>query len=338
MQNEAAPAQAQETESEYKHVNPNFQAAGDAPAQGLDAILDEVEGKPAKTEGKPPQGGKQPPKGGNLKPDSGKLAETPKAQAPELFEIKVNGKTQRLTRDELIARAQLSESATSRFEEAAQARKQVEKIISTARSNPIEALMDPALGLSKDQIRDAFEKWYAQEYIDPETLTPEQLRLRDAEAKLKAYETAESESKAKKEAEEQEQLTARETENLQKTIVEAMESSGLPKTKFFVSRMAFYMRQNLLNGWEAPTSVIVAQVRKERQEIMSDLTESSDPETLIALLGDGVVNKIRQHDLKKLREKRAPSFQPSTPREESETEEKVDYAEVKKAMRRNWGV
>lgn len=331
MQNEAAPAQDTQ-ESEYKHVNPNFQAAEDAPAQGLDAILDEVEGKPKKQapqkgapqQGKPATGAKPP-------------AQEP-AKAPELFEIKVNGKTQRLTRDELIARAQLSESATSRFEEAAQARKQVEKIISTARSNPIEALMDPALGLSKDQIRDAFEKWYAQEYIDPETLTPEQLRLRDSEAELKAYKDREREAKEKAEQEEQEKLTHQQTENLQKTIVEAMESSGLPKTKFFVSRMAFYMRQNLLNGWEAPTSVIVAQVRKERQEIMSDLTESSDPETLIALLGDGVVNKIRQHDLKKLREKRAPSFQPSQPREESETEEKVDYAEVKRAMRKQWGV
>lgn len=337
MANEAAPAQDTQ-ESEYKHVNPNFQAADSEPAQGLDAILDEVEGKPKK----PAQSGKQPPKGGNLKSDSGKpadLGKAPPAQdKPELFEIKVNGKTQRLTRDELIARAQLSESATSRFEEAAQARKQVEKIISTARSNPIEALMDPALGLSKDQIRDAFEKWYAQEYIDPETLTPEQLRLRDSEAELKAYKDREREAKEKAEQEEQEKLTHQQTENLQKTIVEAMESSGLPKTKFFVSRMAFYMRQNLLNGWEAPTSVIIAQVRKERQEIMSDLTESSDPETLIALLGDGVVNKIRQHDLKKLREKRAPSFQPSTPREESETEEKVDYAEVKRAMRKQWGV
>lgn len=308
-------------------------AKGGQPKGGLDAIVDAVEadGKPAKAA-----------KAADPKEPPGKAAADPKAPppaAPQLHEVKVNGKTFRLTTEELIARAQLAESATSRFEEAAKSRKQVEGIIANARQNPIEALMDPALGLTKDQIRDAFESWYAREYIDPTTLTPEQLELRDAKAKLKSFEDADKAAKAKTQAEEQEKLTTKQMETLQSEIVEAMEASGLPKTKFFVSRMAFYMRQNLINGWKAPISVVVSQVRKERQEIMSDLTDSSDAETLIATLGDGVVNKIRSHDLKKLREKRAPSFMPPADNGQSDhTDEKVDYSEVKRAMRRQWGV
>lgn len=304
---------------------------GDAPPQGLDAIVDAVEGKPKKQAA-------QPAKAQAPKTDAPKEA-APKPAAPatpEYFELKVNGKTQRVTKDELILKAQMAEAANDKFSEAAKTKKQVEKIISTARSNPIQALMDPALGLTKDQIKDAFEKWYAAEYIDPETLTPEQLKLRDAEARLKAYEDAEKEAKAKAEADEQEKLTNQQLEHLQNQITEAMDRSGLPKTKFIVSRIAFYMRENLTKGWDAPMDLIISQVRKERQAMMSDLTESSDPETLIAMLGEGVVNKIRQHDLKKLREKRAtPSFGQQKPEESQEpTEEKVDYAEVKRAMRR----
>lgn len=325
-------------ESSYKHVIPNFNPPADEPAKpGLDSIVDEVEGKQPKAA----QPKKKASASGAQNPTAPKAEPLKPSPQEELYEIKVNGKVMKLPLKDIIARAQLTEASQERFSEASKQRKHVEKIISTARSNPIQALMDPALGLSKEQIRDAFEEWYAREYIDPEHMTPEQLRLRDAEAKIKAYEEAEQAAKQRAEQEEQEKLTAAETANLQKTIIEAMESSGLPKTKFFVERMAFYMRQNLLNGWDAPINVIVAQVRKERQAIMSDLTESSDPETLIAMLGEGIVNKIRQHDLKKLREKRARTFSvPSDSAESSQSssDEKVDYAEVKRAMRRQWGI
>lgn len=222
----------------------------------------------------------------------------------ELYEVKVNGKVVKMTRDEVISHASMSHAAQSKFEEAAKTRKQVEKIISTAKSNPIQALMDPSLGLTKDQIRDAFEKWYTAEYIEPETLSPDQRKMKELEQKLRKYEQDEQEKLLRSQQEQEEQLTNKQREYLQNQIIEAMDKSGLPKTKFLAGRMAFYMRENLKNGWEAPIEMIVSQVKKERQAMMSDLVSHSEGESLIQMLGDEVVNKIRQHDLKQLRSKR----------------------------------
>lgn len=231
--------------------------------------------------------------------------DAPKAlHTDELFEVKVNGKIVKMTMQELRDNASMSGAANEKFSEAKKNKAEVDRIVNSAKKNPIEALMDPALGLTKDQIRDAFEKWYSKEYIEPEQLTPDQRKMKAYEEKLKNYEEQEKTAKEKAENEENEKLTTKQREYLQGQIIEALESSGLPKTKFFASRMAFYMRQNMQNGWEAPISMIVQQVKNERQSIMSDLSEGSTAEQLIAALGEGVINKIRKHDLEKLRSNR----------------------------------
>jgi hypothetical protein len=254
---------------------------------------------------------------------------------PDVYEVKVNGKVVNMTREEVIAHASMSSAANSRFEEAARTKKQIDKIISTAKSNPIEVLMDPALGLSKDQIRDAFEKWYTQEFIEPETLTPEQRRMKELESRISKYEKEENEKVSKEKADQEEQLTSRQREHLQGQIIEAIDQSGLPKTKFIAQRMAFYMRENLVNGWDAPLSMIVSQVKKERQAMMSDLVESADGEVLINMLGDGVVQKIRSHDLKQLREKRkVPSSFGGSPTPSDQPDEKISYREVNDRLRK----
>ncbi len=167
-----------------------------------------------------------------------------------------------------------------------------------------KAFIDYANTLPPEQRRKAVEDFYMKEYIEPETLSADQKRIKEYEAQLKKYQDDELANKQKLENDEQEKLTNQQREYLQGQIIEAMEASGLPKTKFFVSRMAFYMRENMKNGWEAPIGMIVKQVQNERQSIMSDMAEGASPEQLIALLGDGVTNKIRAHDLKLLRERR----------------------------------
>lgn len=267
--------------------------------------------------------------------------ETAKSSAPqqtnEMFEVKVNGKTVKMTRQQVIDNASMSTAAQEKFSEAKKSRAEADRIINSAKTNPIEALMDPALGLSKDQIRAAFEKWYSKEYIEPEALTPDQRKMKEYEEKVKKYEEQEKTAKEKAEADENEKLTNRQREFLQGQIIEALESSGLPKTKFFASRMAFYMRQNMQNGWEAPISMIVQQVKNERQGMMTDMSEGSTAEQLIAALGENVINKIRKHDLEQLRAKRnvqAPQLNGSKPSGATSTGiKKASWSEVQSRLR-----
>lgn len=242
-------------------------------------------------------------------------ASSPKSQSDpgEMYEIPVNGRMVKMTRQEMIDHASMGRAANDKFNEARKMKQETEAWKSKAQKNMIEALQDPALGLSKDQIRDEFEKWYTKEFIEPESLSQDERKMREREAKVKKWEEEQEQKKLKDQEDEETQLTNQQRAHLQSQIIEAMDASGLPKTKFFVSRMAFYMRQNALNGWEAPKEMIVKQVLEERKSILSDMSEGSTAEQLISLLGEGVINKIRKHDLEKLRASRGQMSRPASP-------------------------
>ncbi len=256
---------------------------------------------------------------------------------PEMWDVKVNGKMVKMTRQEALDNASMSYAANDKFNEAAKLRKQVDSILSKAKSNPIEALMDPSLGLTKDQIRAAFEKWYTDEYIEPETLNADQKKAREYEIRLKKYEDQEKLAKEKAAQDEEERLTSQQRDYLQGQIIEAMEASGLPKTKFFVSRMAFYMRQNALNGWDAPINLIVKQVQNERQSMMGDMSDGATPEQLVALLGESASQKINSYYLKQLRDKRGQFAPAATNNPRAGTGplsgEKISSSEVTRRLR-----
>jgi hypothetical protein len=261
----------------------------------------------------------------------------PDAASQERYEVKVNGKIHKLTRDELIQKASLGYSAHEKFEESAKQRKEIEKITSNIKKNPVEALMDPSLGLSEDQIRSAFEQWYHNKFILKEELSPEQRRQAERDAKLKRYEEEELKQNKAKEEEELNQVTAREREHLQKTIIDALEASKLPRTKAVVGRIAFYMRENRINGWDAPMEHIMELVKNERREEYKELGQVATVEELIDLLGPDLIKKIRQHDLQQLRSKReARGFSEPFPQSGSKPRERISMDEVSKRLR-NWG-
>lgn len=257
-------------------------------------------------------------------------------QTQEMFEVKVNGRTVKMTRQEVLDSASMSHAANDKFNEAKKQRSEVDRIISSAKKNPIEALMDPALGLTKDQVRDAFEKWYAKEFIEPDTLNADQKQLRAAEERLRKYEEKEKENKQKEETDAQEKMTTQQREYLQGQIIEALDKSNLPKTPQTVSRIAFYMRQNLMNGWDAPMDMIVRQVQKERQESFRSEAQASTVEQVIDLLGEDFVNKIRKHDLEQLRKKRElPPVDSSAQQRRSDSNDsvRISSAEVNRRLR-----
>lgn len=255
--------------------------------------------------------------------------------APEIFEIKSNGRVVKMTRREVIDHASMSYAATAKFQEAAQTRKQVDKIINTAKTSPIEALMDPSLGLTKDQIRDAFEKWYKKEYIDPETLSPQEREFNSMKEELERRRREDQDRDVRTKQEKEQLETAQYRQEYERQIVEALEKSDLPKTKYIASRVAFYLRQNNQNGWDAPMSLIVSQVKREQQQLMTGQLSGIDGDGLIGLLGEDIVNKIRQADLRRLRSKRYEGHQQSNAASysSSSTDERISYSDVNKRLR-----
>ncbi len=260
----------------------------------------------------------------------------PKTEAPKLYDVKVNNKVVKMTEQELVLHASKSHAADSRFNEAAKMREQHQRFQEQVKKNAIQALMDPELGLTKDQIREQFESWYNDEFIETEKLSPDQKRAKDLEAQIKKYEEKEKAELEKKAADEEEVSLGKEREYYQGQIIDAMEKSGLPKTEDNAKRMAFYMRQNLKNGWDAPIEMIVQQVKNDQKSWGSNLTEHSTVEQMIEVLGEGVIQKINQHYLNQLRESRktgTQSFGKVSDPTPKDSNKKASYADVDDKLR-----
>jgi len=259
--------------------------------------------------------------------------------AEEMFELKVNGKQLKMTKSEVIRRAQLAEASQERYDEAAKLSKEAKKIIENAKTNPIQALMDPALGLTKQQIQKAFEEWYHAEVIESEALSDDEKELREYRKEKAAREQAEKEAKERAEHEAKEskikELTVKQQEIIQNQLIQAMDEAGLPKTAAIASRMAFFMRQAIEQGWDdVPPQMIAEQVRKETQGMTRSLGSTATAEQLIDLFGDDVINKIRKYDLEQLRSKRRiDKNEPSKSSQLTESDKKVSYDEVDKKLR-----
>lgn len=224
--------------------------------------------------------------------------------AEEFYDVKIDGKVHKMSREELISHAQMSKAAHAKFEEAAKVRKQMERIAQTVKKNPIEALMDPSLGLSKNQIRAAMEEWYEREFIHPSTLSPEQLKMKELEREVMSYRKQQEMAQQKAEQDQLNQATEQQRTLLQEKIVQGMEKTGLPINRELAKRVAFYMKQAHQQGWDAPIEFIANQVKKEYREMNANISKDASVEQIISIFGEEIVQKINQHYLKQLRDKR----------------------------------
>lgn len=263
---------------------------------------------------------------------SAENAET-KPAGPKYYEIE----GERVSADEYKRMKSLASGSHKKFEEAAQMRKEAENVLSKLRDpkQAIRLLEDPKLGLSREQIIGAMEEWYNERVIEPSKLTPEQQKLKDAEERLAEYKAKEDAEKAKEQEDQEKQRDQDEAKRLQSEVLEALKTSGLPKTRFTASRMAHWMRVNEMKGLNAPAALLIEQVRKETRDLMGSLLEASDGDTLANLLGENTIKKVRKYDIERIRARRGQGTEkPVVERDASPAvEERLSIEEVKRRER-----
>jgi|GEM_PF-6936030 hypothetical protein len=232
---------------------------------------------------------------------------------PKTYKIKVDDNEIELPEDEVIRRAQLGSAATKRFEEAAHLKSNIKKLVDTLKSNPIEALFDPALGLTKDQLRLQFENWYKKEFIDPEMLSPEQRRIKELEAN---EERRVKEAEVYKQQQEQETLR-RQTEiakqEYEKKIIAALENSKLPKSEVTIRAMARYLELAHQNNLDLPIETLSSLVYNDQLNHTKHFITQFEGQQLIDFLGEEIINKIRKADLARLKAGHSPQSAQSQP-------------------------
>lgn len=248
----------------------------------------------------------------------------PEVKVPNIKKLKykVDGKEfeESLNLDDeesLRHHVQMSKAAQKRMSEAANEKKQVQQFVRALKENPLAVLNNPSLGLDFRKLAEQ----YLLEEIQRETMSPEQIKLKQAE---KIIQERENEFKSKREKEEQaqiEQLQSHYVQEYEKTIVTALSDSGLPKNPMTVKRMAELMQKNIQHGMDLEPKDLARLVREELVSELQSIVGDSDGDSLLSLLGDGVSDKIRKHDLASLNKKmmnQSKQVSPST----SEKQEK----------------
>lgn len=218
-------------------------------------------------------------------------------EAIEKYKIMVDGLEEEVDLPELKKRAQKASSADKKWQESAKIRRQSEDLIRLLKSDPLRVLSHPSLG---HDVRKIAEDFLFQR-IQEDAMTPEQKESADAKRKVKEYEEMIQAQKSEEEKKRADALRARYEDSYSRDIIETLKTSGLPQTPSTVKRMAYYMHQALIKGYELKAGDVVDLVKTDYETEIKELFGPLDAERLISLLGEDTAKKIRLADLSKLK-------------------------------------
>lgn len=253
--------------------------------------------------------------------------------APQIkkFKLKVDGDDFEEEIDlsneaELVKRFQLAKAAEKRISQSKAEKQKAMEIL--------KAFEDGTLLKKHPKSRELAEK-FLLEQLEDEMLTPEQKEYKQLKAFKEQKEREEAESKkaeAEAIAKQREQSIA---QQFQKTIIDALDKSGLPKTPDLAKRMATIMKKNLDLGLDLTSDDLVAEVKSEANAMLKALVGSASGDQLIALLGEDVAKKIRAYDVQRLKSQTGtqPKKEPSVKSPKSEDGRPLTLDEWKEQVR-----
>lgn len=261
----------------------------------------------------------------------------PQESTPQRYKIKANGQEHEVSLEEALKLAELGKGAGSKFEEAAKMRKQTEAFMKRLKEDPLSVLQDKNLGINFREL--AEEYLYSQ--IQDEQLSPAERKQRELEEELKKYRSKEQEEATKKQQEQELRAQQHYEQHYDRLITDGLTKSGLPKTVTTVRSVAKYLDMALEAGYEASVEDIIPLVKQDYINSIKELFGASDGDTLLALLGDEVTNKIRKSDLARLRN--SQQTQPSQSKQSEPSPSKannkpMDKYQAAEMVRRKLGI
>lgn len=241
--------------------------------------------------------------------------------------LKVNGK-QREVKDynDMVRLAQLGLAANEKFQQASEKIRQAEAIVELLQTNPEKALQ--RLGYD---VRQMAENYLRQE-LEKEVLTDEQRKVMELEQKLAEYETEKKQKEEHEKASRIAELQAHYETELSDKIINAIETYKLPRNERTISRIAEKLYVALESGYEIDPIDVAPIVKQEVEEELRGMYGTLDVDSMLALLGEDNLKKIREHELKKVKEKAPQNPIKTTPVATAVPEQK-ETPKSKKATR-----
>jgi hypothetical protein len=242
--------------------------------------------------------------------------------------------------DELLAAYSKVKASNKRFEEAAIERKRaseekakVEELKNKMKSDPWAILSE----LGTDPRKMAED--YLIKQLEFDSLTPEQKKALDLEAKLKEYEDREAsakkaeEERAKAEEDEKnkkeiERLSHEYAKQYEAEFLEALSATKLPRSPALVKSVAEKMHTALEQGYELSVKQAVKIVEREIMDYKKALIKDMDPDMLADFLEEDGLKKVRQRDVKNLKN--------PTPKKDDKAKETEDKKEDAPTSPEEW--
>lgn len=202
---------------------------------------------------------------------------------------------QEVTLDELLERYEHRSASHKRFEEAAALRKEVEQYVNYLRQSPVEALQ--ALQIDPRTVAER----YLQEAIEDAKLTDEQKEIRrlqrenqDHQKRIKMTEQERAQVKLAQDTERYQ------TEYLQ-SFSTALDGAGLAPSPATIARMAAIMDGALDNGVPLEPAEAAQMVSEQMSYELLESLEPLSGEQLISVLGEGLLKRIREADIARVK-------------------------------------
>lgn len=265
-------------------------------------------------------------------PENRQPAAEPKP-APKTFKLKTAKGEREVSEDELVTLASMNAAERDHLEVTQAEAKKAQDFMRRLKENPKSALADPSVG---HDIKKLAIDWL-KEAMEEERLTPEQRRLRELEAKLKAKEDAEAETQKQAEAKKQEAFIQQQREHYVKLVTDAMGETGLPKSGPAADRAAQrivqFLQIQISKGHEPNAKMAARAVEMEYEEEHKALYGATDPKVLLKKF-PGLADALRKAALEEaqLVKPGAPATNPAAPvptREQPRAKNVSDYQEAK---------
>lgn len=266
-------------------------------------------------------------------PGSGDPIKEAAAEAIRKHKLKVDGQEIEVDDEELKRGYSHQRAANKILQEGKAAKKQAETFVQMMKDK--QKLKDALIKLGHNP-RALAEEMLAAE-LEDEMLDPREKELRAAKMKLQEYEDLDKKQKEEVLKRRDAELKAKFAEDYTKQFTEALKESKLPPTKEMVASMAKYISRAAKLNFQMTAKEAAQLVREDVERAQANLYGDADAETLLKLIGEAGVQKIRAHDTAKLKDPMAhlktPQGQGEAPVRSRNTGKRMTPAEWRKFNR-----
>lgn len=233
-------------------------------------------------------------------------AETPKE--PEFKPIKLKLKLDKreeereFDQESLTRTVQKGLVADRRFEEAARKEQEVRKLANELQDKYSKLTDKQARKLALQELGVdpiQFAEELMQEYLEEQSLTAEQRRIKELEAFQKQKQREEEEYQRQIEQQKEMQAQQKYFKELDDTITQVLQTEGIEKNLEVVERIIQYMRAAHRVGQDISVEEIVSKLKNDGANFYKSFVPNKDVERLAQFLGEDMLKEINNYYLKK---------------------------------------